>query len=868
MVDAERKILEEYRWRARLPRYLRVAAAGAVVLGVLAVLIGFFGARSRPTFKLRSEHTQLSTEITAEVSGYDRLESENGVPQYRITADYARTFSDNHQELSNAHLEVFDHDGGPGHKLSAATVVYIPEDSKTFVAYLNGNVSIETSDRLRVTTNNLVYDRKTDVADADEVIEFEQDGLKGRSMGASIKIGEQRVELLRDVEIERLPASDGAGGDARYLKVNAGYASFDQAAGLIEFRNGMTARSSDANNAGPVDISAGRATVSLNGRTSDARGFNGVELVDSVRIALSGSNGGAATIESGSAGFDASIDRFEFRGGLRMSSTGAQATAAEGVYTRSVGTVALKGSVDIVQAGDRINADTVEALVGVGGKLRSAVARGNARLTKTGTERHFVIAAPELNGDFGDSGSLLNANAVGTSSFEMVPTDGGDAESISGTALRGIGAGFGSDGLVDAIRTDGRTTIYLNSSQNSPDAANKRLTADAVRTTFGKGGYVSRVEAAGDAELEVDSLERTSGSYRTTVAAPRVDCDFSAASNKVEVCVAARRVKVARVPAGPAEGRGIQNLVCDRLTLQFNSSTGSIGSLTAAGAAKFSELDRNASAQEIVFTQNDEVVRLRGGGPTVWNDSGRAKAHEIDIDTRGERSYLRGKVSTTYYSVKKAAGAAPFSSTEKPFFVTSEEAEFDHVNENGLYRGNARAWQSDNYIRSDLLFLDEKGGRLKAEGRVESVLYNAKAGQHSRSVPVYTSAGSLIYQRDERRLRYSSSVDIRQGGDRLTASVADVYFDERNDVTRTVAETDVVITQPGRRSSGDWVQFTSADEVAVIRGEPAVIVDAERGSLQGREMTFRLKDSKVAIESRPRAGNVAGRTRSVYKVNQ
>lgn len=867
MVDAERKILEGYKWRAQLPRYLRVAAAVAAGAAVLAVVVGFFSAGSRSRFKLRSEHTQLSTELTAEVSGYDRLESENGVPQYRITADNAKTFSDNHQELTNVYLEVFDADGTSADKLSAATAVYIPEDAKAFTAYLNGNVSIETRDRLRLKTNNLIYDRKNDVADADEAIEFERDGLRGRAFGASFKIGEKRVELLRDVEIETLASGDTANGDARSVKVNAGYASFDIGAGLIEFRNGLNARLAQVNST-PTDISSGRAMVSLDTGTANRSKFKGIELFDTVRIAFSASDGRATTIESGYASSDSSTGRFEFRAGLRIVADGTQLTAAEGAYSRSAGTVALKGSVDITQGNDGINADSVDAVLEPGGKVRSAVARGDARIRKVTAERSVSIAAPEANADFADSGALLNANAVGKSSFEIVPTAATQGASMNGTALRGIGASFGADGLIDAIRTDGRTTIDLNAKGESPDAANKRLTADAVRTVFGSGGYVHRLEAAGDAQLEVTPLNRVPQSYRTTVAAPRFDCDFSASGNKVEACVAGRHAKVARIPAVTTEKRGTQNLTCDQLSVRFNDKTGDIAVLKAAGGAKFSELDRNASASEIAFTQDDEVVRLRGAEPTFWNGSGRAKAREIDIDTRGERSYLRGKVSTTYYSLKRASNAVPFSSSEKPFFITSEEAEFDHAHENGLYRGNARAWQGDNYIRAENLFLDEKIGRLKADGRVETVVYNAKAGQRVRSVPVYASAESLIYQRDERQLRYTSSVDIRQGTDRLTASAADIFLDGHNDVTKTVAENNVVLAQPGRRATGDWAQFTSADEVAVIRGEPATIVDAERGSLQGREMTFRLKENRVAIESRPRAGNKAGRTRAVYKVNQ
>jgi lipopolysaccharide export system protein LptA len=132
---------------------------------------------------------------------------------------------------------------------------------------------------------------------------------------------------------------------------------------------------------------------------------------------------------------------------------------------------------------------------------------------------------------------------------------------------------------------------------------------------------------------------------------------------------------------------------------------------------------------------------------------------------------------------------------------------------------------------------------------------------------VYATAAVLTYQSDERIVRYRNSVDIRQSSDRLTTAAADIYLDENNSVTKTVAQNDVVLTQPGRRATGDWAQFTQDDEVAIIRGEPATVSDRERGSSQGREMTFRMKEEKVAIESRPRSGSVPGRTRSVYKIN-
>jgi lipopolysaccharide export system protein LptA len=289
--------------------------------------------------------------------------------------------------------------------------------------------------------------------------------------------------------------------------------------------------------------------------------------------------------------------------------------------------------------------------------------------------------------------------------------------------------------------------------------------------------------------------------------------------------------------------------------------------LDAASNTKFSELDRNGIAGQINFSAADGVVRLRGGEPTVWDSRARAKANEIDWDTRGEKTFLRGNASTTYYSQKQTGGATPFGETDKPVFVTAASAEFDHSAETGVYAGNARAWQENNYVRADRLFLRQKQGQLIADGTVQSLLYNAKRKEGGRetNVPVYAAAGKMIYNRDNRTLRYENDVDIRQGIDRITAGVASVQMNERNDVSQTVAENNVVVTQPNRKAIGDYAQYNTAEEVVVLRGNPARIEDAENGSSQGGQVTVYLRENRVVGEGKTKQ-NAAGRIRSVYKV--
>jgi len=106
---------------------------------------------------------------------------------------------------------------------------------------------------------------------------------------------------------------------------------------------------------------------------------------------------------------------------------------------------------------------------------------------------------------------------------------------------------------------------------------------------------------------------------------------------------------------------------------------------------------------------------------------------------------------------------------------------------------------------------------------------------------------------------------VRQGSDRLSAGSVDVYLDENNELSKTIAEGNVVMTEPGRRGTADWLQYTASDDTAVLRGNPATVTDSESGSSSAAQMTFNRRDNKVAAEGKPRP-SANGRTRSVYKI--
>jgi lipopolysaccharide transport protein LptA len=528
--------------------------------------------------------------------------------------------------------------------------------------------------------------------------------------------------------------------------------------------------------------------------------------------------------------------------------------------------VVLTGGADISQGTDIVRGDSISAQLFPDKTLQNAVVTGNAFSRQTTPERTTEVNGGKLNVVYGQNRQIASASLVGEGSVSVIPTVAEQFSKATLTSLRGINVGFDGAGNARQISTDGRTTMRLDAPNNNPESTNKKVTADTVKTVFQpNGGNIARVEAVGNAEVYVEPVNAGPSRYKTTINASRFDCEFFPTGNNVKNCTGVTKTRVLRVPTQTGSRRGNQTLSADKLSAVFNSGNQDIQQMDASGNAKFNEGDRNGIASLISYTAGDEFVRLRGGEPTVFDSRARARAGEIDWDTRNQKTFLRNKVSTTYFSQRQTGGATPFAKAASPVFLTSDTAQFDIQREVGIYNGNARAWQDNNYVRANELVIYQKERRFEGEGNVQSLLYNERRRDNAKVQTVYASAGKLRYTESDRLLHYEDSVDIRQGTDRLTSSSADIYLTESNEMKQTVLQGNVVITQPKRRVAGSWVQYNAIDETAILRGNPAVIEDAERGATQGSEISFSMRENIVVNQGTKTAGG-AGRTRTVYKV--
>ena len=547
--------------------------------------------------------------------------------------------------------------------------------------------------------------------------------------------------------------------------------------------------------------------------------------------------------------------------------------SSHATFEQAVMKLTFSGAVTAEQERDVLSGDNLYATLNDQKRLQKLEVRGNSYLRSMEEGRAAEVHSVDMDFFLDKDQRLERAVAMKDTRARSLDSDA-EMQATAADQMEVLFQAQGERSLLRELRTGGRSVINLaapKSKANDPRAANKRLTADSVKLFWRQTGRdLERAEAVGNAELFVDPVVKTTTSDRKTLTAPRFDCDFFETGNLARTFTASDGARAVIEPIQPGENQGTRTLTSQTMIAVFEKETQDVERLDAQKNAKFNENDRNGVAANITYTASDDTVRLRGGEPTVWDSRGRTKAIELDSNLRDEVSYSRGKTATTYYSQEQTNGATPFSKVKSPVYIVSERGEFHHQSGVAIYTGNARAWQDDNFVRGDKITIYVNDKKMETSGRVQSAVYNARRRVDGVNtvVPVFASADSMFYSEPNRLLHYESNVDIRTGTDRMTSGVADVYLaSQTNEVEKTIAQRNVVLTQPNRKGVGDWMQYTTTDEVAVLKGNPARVEDAEKGSTESGQLTLYVREDRVTADS-ARGPQSSGRVRSTHKVKK
>jgi lipopolysaccharide export system protein LptA len=571
-------------------------------------------------------------------------------------------------------------------------------------------------------------------------------------------------------------------------------------------------------------------------------------------------------------------------------------------YVSSTGTMILRSSVEVSVTGPA--ASRLSADYGVITKVPREVVLTHAHMTRRGEQVRSEHAAFFLRGDStverilaeGDVQADLHGNSdahARSDRAEMMLTG---ARNQLTTAILSGNVQLATQGEQPAEGSAGQVTLNFGANQilQTVHAAEgvrltqKRQSASGAAATSAALSTGVAPGAAQDVEMTAPvmdfvvkdgrrlELAETSGpprivisqpatNQKTVVTADRFTAKFTD-KNRISFLHGEPNAKI----VGSAPGQPDRVSTSPTLDALFRSQ-GGISSITQAGGLTYVSGPQKAWAQRGTYTDADQMLVL-SGSPRVADGGLTTTAQTIRFDRTTGDAVAEGNVKSTYSDLKAQPDGGMLASSD-PIHVVSQSMTAHRSSAVAVYTGNAKLWQNSNVVEAPTLQFDRDHRSLVADSTssqlVKTVL--VQVGKNGKVTPVVITSAYLTYNDTDRKVFLNGGVTAKGSDTTMTARQMTIFLVPRSQskggssgasnsgassvgmpgqVEKITAESEVVITEPTRRATGDRLVYTAADDKSVLTGGPPSIFDAEHGKITGDSLTFYRHDDRVLVEGR------------------
>jgi lipopolysaccharide export system protein LptA len=294
-----------------------------------------------------------------------------------------------------------------------------------------------------------------------------------------------------------------------------------------------------------------------------------------------------------------------------------------------------------------------------------------------------------------------------------------------------------------------------------------------------------------------------------------------------------------------------------------------------------------ADGQLAVYTASDNTLKLTGtpqAQPRVHTATLSVTADTILYNDADGETQAMGDVRSAYVSAAKGNHARAASAAALPeiggggaVHVVSASGKFAKDTMQAVFEGGpqtpARLWQGANSVSAPVLELAKQGGTLNAHGKshesgpqgdpVQAVFVGRGARGGAAEELTRVSAHTLFYADSTRSAEFRGDVVARQPQATVRAADMQLFLSESapgqsGRLERMVASGGVVLTQPGRRGTGEKLVYTSADGTYLLTGDahtPPRVSDAQHGDVTGAALLLHGGDNSVEVLSHDAEGD-------------
>jgi lipopolysaccharide export system protein LptA len=228
----------------------------------------------------------------------------------------------------------------------------------------------------------------------------------------------------------------------------------------------------------------------------------------------------------------------------------------------------------------------------------------------------------------------------------------------------------------------------------------------------------------------------------------------------------------------------------------------------------------------------------------------------MTLDEQADTTTATGSVLTVYQN--KKSSPVPAGSPETPVLVSAERLVGHPKGKTAVYGGNARMWQGDDVVKADEIFLDQNTKTILATHHVISTFLSDAAGKEGKKDFVSVTADTLKYDDTRRWAQYERDVVMKGEMGTLRAPFLDIYLVDKpkpgqSRIDHALAHGGVTIVQPQRRASSDRAEYFPREDKVILTGNHPTILDEEKGTSTGRELTFFIRDDRILVVGDPQS---------------
>ena len=430
-----------------------------------------------------------------------------------------------------------------------------------------------------------------------------------------------------------------------------------------------------------------------------------------------------------------------------------------------------------------------------------------------------------------------------------------------------------------------------------PSKAQTRIiTAEQIEINMKDGG--KEVETA--RTLTPGRVELVGGTEPKRVMTARQIWASFGERNSINEMKANGQVRTESDPPATAPAGSPQRITTsDSLDAIFDNQQ-QLQKMTQAGTFTYLEGDRHATAELAVYTATPGstsnttsgttvLTGKPGGGPNsdpqVWDPQGRVIAKKITMpDTKADEhaeTTAEGNVRGTQMPAKKddaktgPSHSAVLTDDNEPIHVLTDRLRWNRATGISHYdggpNGRARLWQGQDVIEARTLDMENTKDKKNLTGTTDVF---STLVQKDRD-PLRVTSDRFHYDDVDHHAHYEGSVVMKTDDMTVTSAMTDAFLRPADEVApgqsrleHATASGKVHLNQPerlkdvldgkvrrkahpARQGDSESAVYTTDDDKLVLTGGPPKVIDAERGTTTGRELTWLTADDKIFVDGGP-----------------